>query len=96
MKEQVKSVYQFSGCWFDIFDMLVGIIKPTNAERFSVWESRKQTNGHLLITYGPRLTEECLQRYNLKQIPEPEFRMNYRSKVKEHIIHGYNEFDKKQ
>jgi hypothetical protein len=95
MKEEKKSVYEFNGCWFDIFDMLVGIIKPTNAERFSVWESRKKTDSHLLIVYGSWLTEEWQQRYNVKRISEPEFQMNYRSKVKEHIVHGYNEFDKR-
>jgi hypothetical protein len=95
MKAEIKAVYHFNGCWFDIFDMLVGIIKPINAQRFSVWESRKQTDGHLLIVYGPCLADECLQRYNLKRITEPEFQMNYKPKLKEHVIHGYNEFNKK-
>jgi hypothetical protein len=95
MKEEKKSVYLFNGCWFDIFDMLVGIIKPTNAQRFSVWESRNKTGDHLLIVYGTRLTDEWQQQYKVIRISEPEFQMNYKAKLKEHIIHGYNEFEKR-
>ena len=58
MKDQVKSFYQFNGCWFDVLDMLVGIIKPTNAQRFSIWECAKKTDGHLLIVYELRLAED--------------------------------------
>jgi hypothetical protein len=94
MKDESKSVYRFNGCWFDIFDMLVGVIKPTNALRFSVWESRKKTEGHLLIVYGSPLAEEWQQQYNVTRITEPEFRANFKPKAKEHIIHGYNEFEK--
>ena len=95
MNDHRKSVYQFDGCWFDAFDMLVGIIKPQNAQRFSVWESIKKTNGHLLIVYGENLGEDWRQSYPLKKISAPDFELNYRSRIKEHIIHGYNEFTKK-
>jgi hypothetical protein len=95
MKEKIKSVYHFNGCWFDVFDMLVGIIKPTNAQRFTVWESTKKTEGHLLIVYDSRLTEEWQHTHNLKRISEPEFQLKYKPRLKEHIIHGYNEFDKR-
>lgn len=94
MKDEPKAFYQFNGCWFDVFDMLVGIIKPTNTKRFSVWESRQKLNAHLLIVYGPHLDEEWERRYNIKTITEPEFEKNYRAKMSEHIIHGYNEFNK--
>ena len=95
MREEIKSVYHFNGCWFDIFDMLVGILNPANAQTFSVWESRKKADGHLLIVYGATLTDEWQQRYKVKRIPEPEFQTNFKPKIKEHIIHGYNEFNKK-
>jgi len=95
MNGQFRSVYHFDGSWFDVFDMLVGIIKPKNTHQFSVWESRKKTNGHLLIVYGEDLGEDWRQGYALKKISAPEFEMNYRSRIKEHIIHGYNEFSKK-
>lgn len=96
MNDELKSFYRFEGCWFDVFDMLVGIIKPKNAQRFSVWESREKPNGHLLIIYGPRLTEEWERRYNVKAITEPEFETDFKCKMEEHIIHGYNEFNKKR
>jgi hypothetical protein len=95
MNDKLKSVYRFDGYWFDVFDMLVGIIKPKNAQQFSVWESRKKTTGHLLIVYGENLGDDWRQGYPLKRISAPEFEMNYRSRIKEHIIHGYNEFSKK-
>jgi hypothetical protein len=94
MNNKVKSVYHFDGSWFDVFDMLVGIIKPNNAQRFSVWESRHKNNGHLLIVYGEELGDTWHPAYPLKKISAPEFEMNYRSRIKEHIIHGYNEFKK--
>ena len=94
MKDQVKSFYQFNGCWFDVLDMLVGIIKPTNAQRFSIWECAKKTDGHLLIVYELCLAEDWQQKHNVKKITEPEFQTIYRARIKEHVIHGYNEFDK--
>jgi hypothetical protein len=90
MNDHPKSVYHFDGSWFDVFDMLVGIIKPNNAQRFSVWESRQKINGHLLIVYGSDLGDD----WPMRKISAPEFE-NYRSRMKEHIIHGYNEFNKK-
>ena len=95
MREEIKSVYHFNGSWFDIFDMLVGIIKPSNAQQISIWESRQKTEGHLLIVYGGLLSEDWLQRNQVRKITEPEFRINYKPKLKDHIIHGYNEFAKK-
>jgi hypothetical protein len=94
MNDRLKSVYHFDGSWFDVFDMLVGTIKPNNAQRFSVWESRQKNNGHLLIVYGENLGDDWRNGHPLKKISAPEFE-NYRSRMKEHIIHGYNEFNKK-
>ncbi|TMI90587.1 MAG: hypothetical protein E6H06_17275 [Bacteroidetes bacterium] len=94
MKDEFKSIYRFEGRWFDIFDMLVGVIKPTNAQRFSVWESRRKTDGHLLIVYDRHLADEWQQRYRVTRVTEPEFQHHYKSKIKEHVIHGYNEFSK--
>ena len=94
MKDRVKTFYQFNGCWFDVLDMLVGVIKPANAQRFSIWECTKKNDGHLLIVYELRLAEDWQQKHNVKKISEPEFQMNYRARRKEHVIHGYNEFEK--
>jgi hypothetical protein len=88
----MKSFYLFEGSWFYVFDKLVGIIKPGNAQRFSIWESKKRSEGHLLIMYGNELTEEWQGRFEVKKITEPEFQTNFKSKMREHIIHGYNEF----
>jgi hypothetical protein len=94
MKDRAKSFYQFNGCWFDVLDMLVGIIKPTNAQRFSIWEGPKKNDGHLLIVYELRLAEDWQQKHKVKKISEPEFQTTYKARIKEHVIHGYNEFDK--
>ena len=88
----MKSFYLFEGSWFYVFDKLVGIIKPGKAQRFSIWESKKRSEGHLLIMYGNELTEEWQSRFEVKKITEPEFQTNFKSKMREHIIHGYNEF----
>jgi hypothetical protein len=89
---QKKSFYIFNGSWFDIFDKLVGILQPRNTNQFSIWESKRKTNGHLLITYGTALPHDLQSRHNLKEITEPEFQASYIPSLTEHIVHGYNEF----
>ena len=86
-----KSFYTFKGSWFDIFDKLVGILKPRNTEQFAVWESKKNKRVHLLITYGSALPGELQRRHELVEISEPEFRTNFKAASTEHVIHGYNE-----
>ena len=92
---QKRSFYTFKGSWFDIFDKLVGILKPRNAEQFSVWESKANKRLHLLITYGTRLPGELQLRHELNEISEPEFHAHFRRTLGDHVVHGYNEFHSK-
>jgi len=89
---QKKSFYIFKGSWFDIFDKLLGILQPRNAGQFTVWESKANKSLHLLITYGTVLPGELQSRHDLKEITEPEFYASFKPTLKEHIVHGYNEF----
>ena len=89
---QKKSFYIFTGSWFDIFDKLVGILQPRNTTQFTIWESKGKTSGHLLITYGTVLPPDLQYRHNLKEITEPEFLMSFKPTLREHVVHGYNEF----
>jgi hypothetical protein len=89
----MKSFYSFQGSWFDILDKLIGIIKPSNVQRFTIWESKKNEK-HLLIVYGTQLSHDWQERYDVKGVTEPEFQIKFKPKMKEHIIHGYNEFNK--
>jgi len=70
----------------------VGIINPGNIERFAIWESKKQAS-HLLIVYGAQLTDDWKQRFGINGITESEFQSSFKPKIKEHRIHGYNEFN---
>ena len=90
---QKKSFYTFRGSWFDIFDKLVGILKPRNAEQFTIWESKSNKSVHLLITYGNTIPGELQSRHELKEISEPEFHTSFKPTLREHVIHGYNEFN---
>jgi hypothetical protein len=94
MNDQMKSFYAFKGSWFEIFDKLVGIIQPKNFQRFSIWESLTGHSNHLLIVYGTEIPFEYQQNFDLEKITEPDFHTNFRHKIKEHRIHGYNEFNK--
>jgi hypothetical protein len=89
---QKKSFYIFNGCWFDVFDKLVGILQPGNARQFTVWESRKTKTGHLLIAYGTKLPPDLQSRHDLKEITEPEFWTNIKPTLSERVVHGFNEF----
>jgi hypothetical protein len=89
---QKKSFYIFKGSWFDIFDKLVGILKPRNTEQFTIWESKTNKSVHLLITYGTALPGELQSRHELKEITEPEFHTSFKPTLSEHVVHGYNEF----
>src|SRR6266508_526390 len=89
---QKKSFYIFNGSWFDIFDKLVGILQPRNTTQFTILESKRKKSGHLLITYGTTLPYDLQSRHDLKEITEPEFEASYISTLRDHIVHGYNEF----
>jgi len=89
---QKKSFYIFNGSWFDIFDKLVGVLRPRNTTQFTIWESKRKKDGHLLITYGTVLPPDLQSRHDLREITEPEFHASYKPTLREHIIHGYNEF----
>ena len=89
----MKTFYEFKGNWFYIFDKLVGIITPSNATRFSIWESKHLNQGHLLIVYEMELAG-WENNKGLNRISESEFCNNYKSRMEEHVIHGYNEFGK--
>ena len=93
-KTQMKSFYTFRGSWFEIFDKLAGILNPQNLQRFSIWESKSKTEGNLLIVYGPRITDKLQHLNELEEIADPDFDSNYKSKIRDHKIHGYNEFSK--
>ncbi len=90
-----RSFYIFKGSWFDIFDKLVGILKPRNTEQFTIWESKANKRAHLLITYGTALPGELQNRHEIKEITEPEFQASFKPTLKEHVVHGYNEFHPK-
>jgi hypothetical protein len=90
-----KSFYIFKGSWFDIFDKLVGILQPKNAEQFTIWESKKNKSAHLLIAYGNALPGELQSKHELKEITEPEFQTSFKPTLSEHKVHGYNEFHSK-
>jgi hypothetical protein len=92
IEDQKKSFYIFRGSWFDIFDKLLGILQPRNTGQFAVWESKANKSVHLLITYGTSLSGEIQHRHELKEITEPEFQASFKPLLKEHIVHGYNEF----
>ena len=94
MKNQVKSFYCFKGSWFDIFDKLAGIIKPKDCQRFSIWESLTSQGNHLLIVYGTEVPADYQQNFDLERITEPDFQAHFKIKIKDHRIHGYNEFGK--
>ena len=91
----MKSFYAFKGSWFEILDKLVGVIQPRNCERFSIWESTNK-NQHLLIVYGIHLSPEWQRKYNVQTITEPDFNLQLKAKMKDHRIHGYNEFEKRR
>jgi hypothetical protein len=90
-----RCFYIFKGSWFDVFDKLVGILKPRNTEQFTIWESKTNNRVHLLITYGTALPGELQSRHELKEITEPEFHASFKPALKEHKVHGYNEFHPK-
>src|SRR5258708_28625411 len=90
----MKSFYEFKGSWFCIFDKLVGIINPSNTQRFSIWESKRLNQGHLLIIYEMELAGEWETNKDVTRISESEFRSRYKTRMNEHKIHGYNEFCK--
>lgn len=92
----MKTFYSFRGSWFEIFDKLVGIIQPKDCQRFAVWESKKRNEGHLLIVYGTSLSSDWQNRHDIKEITEPDFQSNFKSKMSDHRIHGYNEYDRKR
>ncbi|SRR6266487_5155402 len=93
-KTQMKSFYAFRGSWFEIFDKLAGILNPQNLQRFAIWESKSKIEGNLLIVYGLRITDKLQSINELEEITEPEFYTNYKSKIGDRKIHGYNEFSK--
>jgi hypothetical protein len=93
-KTQMKSFYAFRGSWFEIFDKLAGILNPQNLQRFAIWESKSKIEGNLLIVYGLRITDKLQSINELEEITEPEFDTNYKSKIGDRKIHGYNEFSK--
>lgn len=84
MKNKIRSIYTFKGSWFEIFDKLVAILKSQNLQKFAIWESKSRNGENLLIVYGSQLTAVLQNRYNLKEITEPEFDMNF--KVREGIL----------
>lgn len=90
----MKSFYEFNGNWLQIFDCLVGIISPANVRRFSIWESKSTTQKNLLIVYEIRLDNEWEGKNEINRISESEFLVNYRNKINDHVIHGFNEFTK--
>jgi hypothetical protein len=90
-----RSFYLFKGSWFDIFDKLVGILQPRNTEQFTIWESKPNKRVHLLITYGTALPGELQHRHEFREITEPEFQASFKPTLKEHVVHGYNEFHPK-
>ena len=94
VKTQMKSFYAFRGSWFEIFDKLTGILNPQNLQRFAIWESKSKIDGNLLIVYGPRITDKLQNINDLEEITGPEFCTNLKSRIREHKIHGYNEFSK--
>jgi hypothetical protein len=90
----MKSFYAFRGSWFEIFDKLAGILNPQNLQRFAIWESKSKIEGNLLIVYGPRITDKLQHINELEEITDPDFDTNYKSKIRDRKIHGYNEFSK--
>ena len=88
----MKSFYEFQGNWLYIFDRLVGIITPSNIKRFTVWQSKSENKKNLLIIYEMKLSSERESRNDFHQIPESEFLLQYKNKMNDHIIHGFNEF----
>jgi hypothetical protein len=93
-KTQMKSFYAFRGSWFEIFDKLAGILNPQNLQRFAIWESKSKIEGNLLIVYGPKITDKLQHINELEEITDPDFDTNYKSKIRDRRIHGYNEFSK--
>jgi len=90
----MKSFYEFKGSWLYIFDNLVGVITPGNIQKFAIWQSKSVDKKNLLIVYGIRLDDEWETRTGINQISEAEFVINYRNKINEHLIHGFNEYNK--
>lgn len=90
----MKSFYEFKGNWLYIFDQLVGIMTPSNVNRFTIWQSKSLNEEHLLIVYEIKLGREWENKAGLNRISESEFIMKYRSKIDNHVIHGTNEFGK--
>jgi hypothetical protein len=88
----MKSFYEFRGNWVYIFDRLVGIITPSNIKKFTVWQSKSGNSRNLLIIYDMKMNSEWEYRNNIHQISESEFLLKYKSRINDHIIHGFNEF----
>jgi len=90
----MKSFYEFKGSWHYIFDTLVGVITPSNIGRFTIWQSKSGNSKNLLIVYELKLHSEWENENGIHQISESEFSLNYKSRMDDHIIHGFNEFDR--
>jgi hypothetical protein len=92
----MKSFYEFKGSWLQIFDRLVGIISPSNVRKFTIWESKSVSKKHLLIVYQVNLDGEWERLSDINRISESEFVANYKCKINDHVIHGFNEFKKEK
>ena len=90
----MKSFYEFEGSWLQIFDHLVGIITPANIERFAIWQPKVAGPRNLLIVYGLCLDSDWERVAGTKKISETEFLRDYKAKIAEHRIHGFNEYEK--
>jgi hypothetical protein len=90
----MKSCYEFTGSWLHIFDKLVGIINPSNIQRFAVWEAKSTDKKHLLIVYELRLASDFETGEGINRISEEEFVARYRNTPADHKIHGFNELNR--
>lgn len=84
----MKSYYEFNGNWLHIFDKLVGIITPGNIRQFTIWEHKAGGKANLLIVHGINLSMSWETIAGVNRISEHEFLRNYKSKMKDHVIHG--------
>lgn len=88
----MKSYYEFKGNWLHIFDKLVGIVTPANVKRFAIWQSKVKDRTNLLIVYEMNLGAGLENKVGIRRISESEFLRNYKHKMNDHVIHGFNEF----